>query len=324
MLDVPPCKGVQRIARFAVARTDADEATIIEESELLNPLGVTRLDLAVRHIGVNRTYVDRARSVVVRVHHDDISRADVDKSLRHARRLAESGTPVVTPLADRCVELPRSSCWATYWPCLDDANAVKPKTFGRFVARWHMMALTSGIQGELPPFDEQARARTVQQCAQALRDGVPAEITETLVSTLESAFAAIGDHDAQFVLHGDMHKRNAVVTEGGKILAIDLDTLCVGRIEHDLAPTVMAIQRYHSPSWDARVLIRGYRSLEAPFSKEALLHAVKVREVLTSLHGLTLWDDPGGRSELLQRIRTMAEAPSSDVQWQPFIRVTPR
>ena len=107
------------MTRPAISRKGFDDELVMAEATELCPLEGGLSQLRCLHIGVNRIYVDEIRSTVVRVHHsDDFSRERVDKTLRLANHLRDHDVPVVTPFSRRCVELPKSKCWATYWPLL--------------------------------------------------------------------------------------------------------------------------------------------------------------------------------------------------------------
>lgn len=302
----------------AVNHTDVDCAAIRHEAASLAPFGMS-LSLVLRHIGMNRIYVDASNDIVVRIHHDDASEAVLNDNLRHAKSLEKAGAPVVAPLHSECVRLPETACWATYWPRHDENHDLSGFHMGRFIARWHMAALNSGISGELPTFMDRQIAQTHQRCDQALDAGVPAEITETLRDTMCRAAEHI-PAEPHFVLHGDMHKRN-IVAAGRKPLAIDLDSLCLGRVEHDLAPQAMSILRYRD-NHDLGKLLKGYRSYDSPFDLGVFNHALKIREVATSLHGLTRWDDLKSRANLEYRLETMHLPPSDKIKWEPLVSAT--
>ena len=115
------------------------------------------------------------------------------------------------------------------------------------------------------------------------------------------------------LLHGDAHVGNLVMLEGSPRL-IDLDDLCRGPREFDLAPSLVSYQRFHRDDQRWQALKTAYGD-EADWDLVDALAVVRESTMNTWLAGL--WaHDTHARDELVHRVDTWDSDWSSHEPWQ--------
>ncbi|MGW7353129.1 phosphotransferase [Streptomyces sp. NPDC054784] len=175
--------------------------------------------------------------------------------LRVAGALAAAGCPVAVP--DPRVE-PRAyerdgftvTLW-TYHEPVAPHGALAPADYADALHRLH--AGTRGLDIPVPHFTERV---AVARELVAKRTETPAladEDRELLADTLESTARAIAVRAApEQPLHGEPHPGNLLATADGPLL-IDLETVCRGPVEFDLAHAPEEVAA-HYPGADGELL----------------------------------------------------------------------
>ncbi|WP_168929289.1 phosphotransferase [Nocardioides sp. GY 10113] len=277
-------------------------------TELLgHPVG--HLELVRRgSAAVFRAPVER---VILRVHHIDDLPA-VDAALHLASQLAEAGAPVVPPARPASVRADRFV--ATAWPLgqpVSDDGADDAAALGRTLA---------GLHAVVPPVDLPAPgvADRIRRRLKELDPTIPGEISGSLHAHAEAALDLLAGLPLNaaagaVVLHGDAWPGNLVRLDGEHRM-IDLDDLCIGPPELDLAPSLVTYRRFHRDSdrWEA--FVDGYAG-NPDWVLAGQLAVVRESQMNTWL--ASLWSTSAvARDELRHRVLTWDVDPSQQRPWR--------
>lgn len=189
--------------------------------------------------------------IIARVAPSHMSPAAVNDSLIECRELEQTGVPVMLPLHNEAVEL-SAGCRVTFWP-LAKAN---PSLNGHKLAKLAAQLHHAPPPTELKPWTPKQRIRQrLLSLEMGTRDGLPRELAEQLrgsldrrLEALESAWRAADTSTAP--LHGDFQHGNIVELDG-RLMLCDLDEICSGPREVDLATIQMSCRHSLRPEyWD--------------------------------------------------------------------------
>ena len=165
-------------------------------------------------------------------------RAALEGELAYARTAAARGAPVVSPSDDRVHE--HEGLHVTFWqhvehrePEPEDAPAA-----GRALRELHQA--TRDLELRLDRFDRLDEAEGV---ARAL-DHPEAPLMLDAIGVARERLAQLRFDEQP--LHGDAHLRNVLVTAGGPLWG-DLENVCRGPIEYDLAASAWRTRVHGSP-----------------------------------------------------------------------------
>jgi Ser/Thr protein kinase RdoA (MazF antagonist) len=182
------------------------------------------------------------------------------RELHLARRLAAAGSPVATPepRAGRRVH-ERDGFAVTLWTYHEPRPVAELRADGYAAALARLHAGLRAVNVPAPRF-----TRRVDQAHDLVadRDRSPALADadrELLLRTLRDQRRLVaGSGAAEQLLHGEPHPGNVLVTRGGPLF-VDLETVCRGPVEFDLAhaPDDVAL---HYPDADP-ALLRACRTL---------------------------------------------------------------
>jgi hypothetical protein len=191
---------------------------------------------------------------------DDPARFDAaDRQVAVSEVLVERGVPCITVTGpvDQPIVTPAGPL--TFWRWLEaSADEVRPRTLGRLARALH--DATRGGVDEVPAFepllavaDELERARVDGRTASSDLELLGARAAHVL----EGWAVVLEDPLGIAVVHGDLHRHNAVATDGGAVLA-DLELAGVGPVCADLVPQVVAVRRYGAPPHTIDEVFAGY------------------------------------------------------------------
>ncbi|MFD7511635.1 phosphotransferase [Streptomyces sp. NPDC059853] len=187
---------------------------------------------------------------------DQVARSEVEL----ARRLTAAGAPVAAldpRVAPRVYE--RDGWVVTFWTYYPPVagTGVPPAGFARALAELHAGLRTLDIPA--PHWSERA-GRALHLLAHRDRTpGLNGADRELLTGTLRELSGVIGDRRGPVqLLHGEPHPGNLLATRNGPLF-IDLETVCTGPVEFDLAHAPEAVAA-HYPGAD-QPLLRACRTL---------------------------------------------------------------
>ncbi|MGC7102744.1 phosphotransferase family protein [Amycolatopsis lurida] len=157
-----------------------------------------------------------------------------EREVRVARWLAESGVPVIRPVA--AVEQPVVSAnrAVTWWEELPPHRAAQPDELGSLLRQLHELPVP--IDLALPEFDPFAE---LLGNLKSVGDWLPAadrSWLEELAGQLRADLAATPAWRTPHVLHGDAWQGNVAVPEQGEPVLLDLEQVSIGDPAWDLAP----------------------------------------------------------------------------------------
>ncbi len=202
--------------------------------------------------GGKSTVLHRSNNLVVRI--NDVllkvgtDRVRIRREVEVSRDAARAGGCVLTPHAD-AVEVGRFAVSA--WPYLRaDATAAGEDAAARALRELHRAL--AGTRVSLPRladrFDEVRRLLDDESGTGAL-DG---EGRACLRAALHKVAAAAAESPAELVLHTEPHDANRLIV-GGAVVYLDLEAVCVGPVEWDLAYFPEAVAEEVWPDHDRRL-----------------------------------------------------------------------
>lgn len=268
------------------------ERLLSDTQRALRSVGLEIRDLALLRIGTNVVFESVANDVIVRVAATDRNKpAAAERHLHLVDRLCQQGAPFVPPKSLNVVTVDEGH-YATLWSRGQNTE-VTTAEFAGLLAATHEMPVPDG---ELPAW--QWRPKVERRLLQAQRDGVPSDLLAPLHRQLERLQATQLPSDQQRLLHGDAHAGNIVRWQGG-VRFVDLDDLCTGGIEFDIAKVRVATRRFQTGlEWPQFV-----RHYPHPLPEERLEHACQIKELTMNTWLASLWSArPETRTELRRRV----------------------
>jgi hypothetical protein len=203
-------------------------------------LGLPTSDPVVIGDGANVNVHLRPAAVVARVTVTLVrGRAALETELAYARAAAERGAPVVPPADDRVQE--HDGLHVTFWRYVehrppDEADA---PAAGRALRELH--EATRDLELPLVRFDRLDEAEAV---ARGL-DHPDASLMLDAIRVARERLAQL--RFDEHPLHGDAHLRNVFATSSGPLWG-DLENVCRGPVEYDLAASEWRTRVHGSPS----------------------------------------------------------------------------
>lgn len=253
--------------------------------------------------GTNLVLASDERKVVLRLQYAD--RADeIDANLRLCRDVADAGGPVVPPLAPRCALA--DGVALTAWPMGIPAAADDQAALGNALRDLHAVPPAA----DLPSINVSDR---FEARLGDLDPTIPGWIAESLKEHAVLAVARLDElvDRSTVLLHADAHVGNLVTWDRGWGL-IDLDDLCRGPREFDLAPSLVSYQRFHRDRHRWHAFKEAYG--EADWEAVSYLSVVRESTMNTWLAGLWTYSEPA-RDELAHRVRTWDQDPAVHDRW---------
>jgi len=166
----------------------------------------------------------------------------------------------------------------TLWRWLRAHRAeASPEDLGRLARRLHD-ATRDGVDGVTPHDPLTAVTAELERAAElGLTDDDDLGLLLEHVERLRSAWPEPADDPLGVaVVHGDLHRHNAIVTDDGLVLA-DLELAGVGPATADLVPHVVAVRRYDAAPRVLDEFVRGYGSAVPAWSgTEVLVEAYEM------------------------------------------------
>ena len=160
----------------------------------------------------------------------------------------------------------------TLWPLAKD-KLITPNEMAEVLRRIHDTSAPEGLE---LCYDR------VRHNARALRTAEPAppqDVVDTCISLADvmmSRLEALVAKSPRVLVHGDSHPANIVELDG-RIVACDLDRVCLGPPEADLVIPLSHSRTYPGADPDAgNNLVRAYNR---PINRELLAAATDVREI---------------------------------------------
>ena len=240
---------------------------LFEEAVAAAQDAAERLGLRAR----NSTILHCSNSVVVRI--DDVvlkvgtDHVRIRREVEVARDAALAGGPVLTPHAD-ALEVGRFVVSA--WPYLRaDSTAAGDEAAARALRDLHRALAQTRVS--LPRladrFDEVRRLLDDERLTGAL----DVEGRVCLRAALDRASTAAAESLAELALHAEPHDGNRL-TVGGVVVYIDLEAVCIGPVEWDLAYLPGAVAEEVWPDHDRRLRRRLHVGVSACVSTYCWRH----------------------------------------------------
>jgi Ser/Thr protein kinase RdoA (MazF antagonist) len=260
-------------------------------------------------------HVFRAGDVVIRV---APAWADVAGQVRLARWLVAEGFRVAVPVADvEVVDGTQVSVW-DHVPG-DPARPIDYERLGAIVARLHRVEAERLDGVAALPFCADAAWLAIDgRLAQAEATGV---VDAAGLAALRRAWEGLGDwraraHDENMVVcHGDVHPHN-VLMDGGEVVIVDWDAICIGPAAWDHAALLRWADRYGGPAGCYPDFARGYGVDLRDAQLAGDLAAVRLLAATINII-LTAADDPSVAAEARARVRYWTGDPAAPV-WTPL------
>jgi hypothetical protein len=191
---------------------------------------------------------------------DDPRRVDAAcRQVVVARALAARRVPAIGLAGPAAQPVSSAAGPVTFWHWLTVTDGdPDPREMGRLARRLH--DATRGGADDVPGYDP--IGAVAAELARARDAGLtPDPDLALLEGHVERLRAAWPDQDEDplgvAVVHGDLHRHNAIVTPEGLVLA-DLELAGVGPASADLAPTVVAVRRYGDEPGALGAFLAGY------------------------------------------------------------------
>lgn len=175
-----------------------------------------------------------------------------------ARALRECGVPHA-PLVDvdgSDQPLVVGSTVVTGWRWVDAVGPASASDLGALARRLHDG--TVGVPpGSVPPVDPLGAALDAVSALPS--DDEQASVVRQRAEELTEPWRALvaAERGATVIVHGDLHRDNVVCTDGGPLLT-DLELSGVGPAAYDVAPAVVAVERYGADPAELDDFLRAY------------------------------------------------------------------
>lgn len=259
----------------------------------LNASGFLCPDLELVRFGTHDVYQSQRAGLVVRVHNRESNSDQLTRWNATINRLAQQGARIVQPVQEEPVGL-RDGRWATLWPL---GNSDK-QSFKQMALA--LRTLRGFQDNALPKWDPFPKIDNRLSIATNL--GIPTSILDQLTKETNDLRASMPEMNSAVTLHGDAHIGNLVDIKGRGLL-IDLDDLCRGAQEVDVAPTIVSQRRFGLPVSSVEDFLTALNPGE--LNETVLTWVCSIRE-LTMLTWLsTLWNRRvEARTELEWRLAT--------------------
>jgi hypothetical protein len=191
---------------------------------------------------------------------DDPGRFDAaSRQVAVAEVVVERGVPCITVTGPARQPVVTPAGPLTFWRWLEvTADEVGPRALGRLARALH--DATRGGVDDVPGF--QPLVAVAEELERARLAGLTAPsdvelLEERIASVLDRWPVVLDDPLGIAVVHGDLHRHNAVATAGGAVLA-DLELAGVGPVCADLVPQVVAVRRYGASPHTVDEMFAGY------------------------------------------------------------------
>ncbi len=210
---------------------------------------------AARRLGLrtqNSTVLHRSNNVVVRIN-DVVLKVGADhvrirREVQVARDAARAGGPVLTPYADA---LEAGRFVVSSWPYLRaDSSATDDEAAGRALRELHRALANTRVP--LPRLADRFDEVRGLLDDERLTGALDVEGRVCLRAALDRVSAAAAKSRAELALHTEPHEGNRL-TVGGAVLYIDLEAVCIGPVEWDLAYLPDAVAEEVWPDHDRRL-----------------------------------------------------------------------
>lgn len=240
----------------------------------LDPRGATLL----RYLQ-NAVFRLRSAPVVVRIVGTRSLAHRVDKVVRIADWLAESGVPAVRLVSGIDQPVRVGPYLATVWHAVSgDGPRPRGRDLARVLRQVHALPVPAF---PLPTWDPLSDIlRRVQQST-----AISSDERQSLLSCCALVEDRLGDLEfplPRSVVHGDAHLGNLIPSAAGPVLC-DFDSTCVGQPEWDLVPLAVGVLRFGEPIGRYRELCRAYGVDVMSWDGFPVLRALRELKIATSV-----------------------------------------
>lgn len=190
----------------------------------------------------NAVFLLREHPVVVRIVLAPSFSYRADNVVRAARWLREHGVPVVRPLPGLSQPVRVGEHLATFWEEVPEgARELDGTDLGRLLTKMHQTPVLDSLPSWQPVDDVRRRLDDAEALSRQDRDFL-AQRCDDLEERLENVKFALPTS----VVHGDAHLGNVISGSDEPVLC-DLDSVCIGPPECDLAATAVGCIRMGHP-----------------------------------------------------------------------------
>ena len=221
-------------------------------------------------------------------------------NLRTIADIAAAGGPVLPPAWPEPLSLGKGeqTLTATIWP-LAHSRLFHPQEIADALHRLHDSPVSLDLRDWMDVC--YGKVRSNARALSGLPCPPPQWLSDKCVDVADIAMAELQKlvgNAPNVVVHGDSHPSNFVEWDG-RVVAIDLDRICQGPREADLAIPLMHSMFYPGAQRDAgeRLTTAYYRPIDVRLL-EAAVHARAVYKLVSLAER---WDEPDARDSLLQR-----------------------
>ena len=252
--------------------------------------------------GEHLVVADPDSRLVARLRPTDETDVDtVSKNLQAISTLARRQGPVLAPAwPDPLLLQNQRRDWvATLWPHADN-RLVTPDEMAEMLRCLHDTPPPDGLDDWLDVCFGTVRANV--QALLTIQPAPPQALVDeciTVVDAMMSRLEALVAESPWVLVHGDSHPANIVVLDG-RLLACDLDRICLGPPEADLVIPLSHSRTYPGADPDAgENLVTAY---SRGINRELLDAAVDVRGIYKTEGLVRTWTEPHALESLAQRL----------------------
>jgi hypothetical protein len=246
--------------RLRPARTTRERVAVSVVVAMAHGRGIDVTDAGVWRAGSSVLVGLPAAGVLGRV--DDPRRAEAARrQVVVSEVLAARGVPAITLTGAPDQPVLTEAGPVTLWewlPVLPGAEA-RPRELGR-LAR-HLHDATRGGAARVPAYEPLTAVTAELDRAEmaGLTRTDDLSLLRDRVGRLAAAWPAPDtDPLGRAVVHGDLHRHNALVVEGRRLVLADLELAGVGPASADLVPHVVSVRRYAAPPQVLDEFLAGY------------------------------------------------------------------
>ena len=225
--------------------------------------------------------------------------ATLNDALAESRDLNQSGAPVLPPLHDEALKLPAGR-WATFWPLAKVNPDLDGHKLAKLATRLHQTSTSTKLKAWTPKQRIKQRLLALES---GQRHGLPGEMAEQLrelldrrLEALESAWQKAAPTTVP--LHGDFYYGN-IVEFDSRLILCDLDELCHGPREVDLATIQISCRHYLKPDYWKQFLA----DHPTDYDRDLLEASVDLQTIGVIIWQAGFWGSrPAARTELQRRL----------------------
>lgn len=256
---------------------------------------------------VNWVLCDRRAGLVARVRPAaDKSPEAVQTNLDWVVAATKAGAPLVGPVIDKVAVFGQGQdrLTATFWP-LGDNRLITPQEMVEVLYQIHDTTPPPGLGDWIDVRHGNFGAKLSQ--LEQLPQPLPAEVMagcRRLVDQVMARLKQLLEGAEAILLHGDSHALNFIRLDG-RLLACDLDEICIGPAEADLSLPIVHAEKY--PGADPQMGDNLLAAWGRPINHKLLRAMVDARVVSKLVNCGSTGGQPHFRQAVIERLKAVEE-----------------